>query len=93
MRQEMKRVVFIFTGAILGLTALHAGNVALSDDGSAAASVKLERLNWKQLQERLVNKNAKITMIDAWSTTCGPCKENFPTSSRCIINTQAKAWP
>ena len=30
------------------------------------------------LQERLVNKKVKYTIVDAWSTTCGPCKENFP---------------
>ena len=26
----------------------------------------------------LVNKKVKFTIVDAWSTTCGPCKENFP---------------
>ncbi len=42
-------------------------------------AVKLERLNWKQFQERLAaNKDIKYTLVDAWSTTCGPCKENFP---------------
>ena len=25
-----------------------------------------------------LNKNIKYTIVDAWSTTCGPCKENFP---------------
>ena len=46
---------------------------------ASATDVKLERLNWKQFQERLAaNKNIKYTIVDAWSTTCGPCKENFP---------------
>ena len=41
--------------------------------------VKLERLNWNQFQDRLAeNQKIKYTMVDAWSTTCGPCKENFP---------------
>lgn len=62
----------------LGLATFCASKVALSGDSGAPAEVKLERLNWKQLQERLVNKKVKLTMIDAWSTTCGPCKENFP---------------
>lgn len=24
------------------------------------------------------NRTAKLTMVDAWATWCGPCKENFP---------------
>jgi thiol-disulfide isomerase/thioredoxin len=44
-----------------------------------ANDVKLERLNWNQFQARLAaNKQIKYTVVDAWSTTCGPCKENFP---------------
>jgi thiol-disulfide isomerase/thioredoxin len=53
------------------------GGVARSDDGDS--KVKLERLNWSQFQARLrENKKIKYTLVDAWSTTCGPCKENFP---------------
>ncbi len=41
--------------------------------------MKLERLTWKQFQARLAaNKQIKYTVVDAWSTTCGPCMENFP---------------
>src|SRR5262249_18974466 len=43
-----------------------------------AGDVKLERLNWRELQKRLANPGVKFTIVDAWSTTCGPCKENFP---------------
>jgi thiol-disulfide isomerase/thioredoxin len=49
-----------------------------SEDRSAGSDVKLERLTWNQLKQRLVNPQAKYTIVDAWSTTCGPCKENFP---------------
>jgi thiol-disulfide isomerase/thioredoxin len=52
---------------------------AFSDDGATASKVKLERLTWKQLQARFIaGKGTKYTLVDAWSTTCGPCKENFP---------------
>jgi thiol-disulfide isomerase/thioredoxin len=61
-----------------GSVLLAHGNAATADDRDSADAVKLERLTWKQLQERLANKHVKYTMIDAWSTTCGPCKENFP---------------
>jgi len=48
-------------------------------DDSAAGVVKLERLTWPDFQKRLAsNKQAKWTLVDAWGTTCGPCKENFP---------------
>ena len=48
-------------------------------DDSAAGAVKLERLTWPEFQKRLAsNKQAKWTLVDAWGTTCGPCKENFP---------------
>jgi thiol-disulfide isomerase/thioredoxin len=66
--------------AALSLAAiLFDGKAVLADDQSAPRAVKLERLTWKQLQGRLTaNKEIKFTLVDAWSTTCGPCKENFP---------------
>jgi thiol-disulfide isomerase/thioredoxin len=64
---------------VIGLSVLGARNSAYSDETSATGEVKLERLNWKQFQERIAsNKQVKFTMVDAWSTTCGPCMENFP---------------
>lgn len=70
----------VFAAAIVtaGLAVVALQNTAWSDDGSSAATVKLDRLTWKQLQDRLVNSKVKYTIVDAWSTTCGPCKENFP---------------
>jgi thiol-disulfide isomerase/thioredoxin len=70
----------VFPVALLALTAvLYDQKAVFSDDSQAGTDVKLERLNWKQFQARLAaNKNIKYTLVDAWSTTCGPCKENFP---------------
>jgi thiol-disulfide isomerase/thioredoxin len=66
--------VFLATGLFLDL-----GGVARSDDTNSAGTVKLERLTWSQFQARLrENQKIKYTLVDAWSTTCGPCKENFP---------------
>ncbi|MGO9469141.1 MAG: TlpA family protein disulfide reductase [Isosphaeraceae bacterium] len=65
---------------VAGILATVGGDkLAVSDDSGAAGEVKLVRLTWKQLQERLAgDKTIKYTLVDAWSTTCGPCKENFP---------------
>ena len=64
---------------IAGGVVLAAGSAGRSDDGDSSGKVKLERLNWKELQTRLAeNQKIKYTLVDVWSTTCGPCKENFP---------------
>lgn len=69
-------------GAIVlaaGLAIIVGQKAALSQDDAAQREVKLLRLNWMQFQERLAaDKTIKYTLVDAWSTTCGPCKENFP---------------
>lgn len=49
-----------------------------AEDKASADGVKLERLTWSQLQQRLANPKVKYTIVDVWSTTCGPCKQNFP---------------
>ena len=52
--------------------------------GKPAASegegdVKLEKVNFDEFLARIAaDKTAKYTMVDAWATWCGPCKENFP---------------
>jgi thiol-disulfide isomerase/thioredoxin len=42
--------------------------------------VTLTPVKWDDYRARLAaNKSkARYTLVDAWSTTCGPCKENFP---------------
>ncbi|QEH36438.1 Thiol-disulfide oxidoreductase ResA [Aquisphaera giovannonii] len=61
------------------LLASHPGVSA--DEGAAApgSGVKLERLKWDAFRERLASaKSSRLTLVDAWATTCGPCKANFP---------------
>jgi len=77
----MKSLTFCFGSIILvvGLAIVGDSNTAYSDESGSTGEVKLERLNWKQFQERIAaNKQFKFTIVDAWSTTCGPCMENFP---------------
>ncbi|WP_337176326.1 TlpA disulfide reductase family protein [Paludisphaera sp.] len=48
--------------------------------GLAAEPIALQRLTWDQFQKHLASppEGTKFTVVDAWATTCGPCKENFP---------------
>src|SRR4051794_19242971 len=69
----------------LALAALSVGTfltVQLGVRGGDAPSrdaIKLEPLKWQQFLDRIAeNKDAKFTVVDAWSTTCVPCKANFP---------------
>jgi thiol-disulfide isomerase/thioredoxin len=70
----MAGIILLITGVAFVVT----GNPAVSRDDEGGRGIKLERLTWSQLQKRLANPNAKYTLVDAWSTTCAPCKENFP---------------
>ena len=43
-----------------------------------AEGVVLELVKFSEYSKRVVNKDAKLTMVDIWATFCAPCKENFP---------------
>lgn len=47
-------------------------------DSAAAADVSLVPVKFNEMLEKIAAKKAKLTMVDAWATWCGPCKENFP---------------
>lgn len=67
--------------ALLALLAT-VGAATADDDAKPAApeKVTLVPVKWDEFRARLAaNKaGARYTLVDAWSTTCGPCKENFP---------------
>jgi thiol-disulfide isomerase/thioredoxin len=51
-----------------------------SESASASAGdVRLVPIKFDDMLSAIAaNKGAKLTMVDAWATWCGPCKENFP---------------
>ena len=79
--------------ALVGVMLIAAEKNAFSEDQDSGKVVKLERLNWTQFQQRLANPKVKYTIVDAWSTTCGPCKENFPHVVEMHGSTARRAWP
>ena len=64
---------------LAGAVALGAWARLAPADDSAAGPTTLERLDWAHFQTRLKEfKGSKYTLVDAWASNCGPCKENFP---------------
>ncbi len=56
---------------------LRAGAPAKPDE----AAVEFKRMNYEEFQKFLATNpdgKVKYTLVDAWGTFCGPCKENFP---------------
>jgi thiol-disulfide isomerase/thioredoxin len=77
---SLRRYAAAATILAAGLIASTSHNATPARAGdSSEGAVKLERLSWSDFQKRLAsNKQAKWTLVDAWATNCGPCKENFP---------------
>ena len=67
---------------LAGLAALGfgaAGPRATLGDEKATTEVKLVPVKWKGYLEQVAShKDAKLIVVDAWASWCGPCMENFP---------------
>jgi len=71
------RLALLSLGCLAMLLA--SGLVSLATFAGEKQAIKLELLKWSEFQQRLASpKPAKYTLVDAWATTCAPCKENFP---------------
>ena len=67
--------------ALVGIAAL--GPVGLDapagEEKPSTAEVKLVPVKWKGYLEQVAShKKAKLIIVDAWATWCGPCMKNFP---------------
>jgi len=70
-------------GAGLALVgSLFAAGLEVASDRAMAApaetEVKLDTVKFDVMIKRIASKRAQLTVVDAWATWCGPCKENFP---------------
>jgi thiol-disulfide isomerase/thioredoxin len=57
-----------------------AGDSAASappEAASAAAPVELAILSFDEIQQRIADKQGKVVVLDAWSTSCPPCMKDF----------------
>lgn len=49
-----------------------------ADAVSESDVVTLTPISYDELRNRIAQDPARLVLVDVWSTTCGPCKENFP---------------
>lgn len=45
---------------------------------SEAGPVELQVLDYEGIQKLIASKKGKVVVVDCWSTSCGPCVEEFP---------------
>ena len=78
MKLKALLIASVVSFALIGLAA---ANAVLAANPAAKDAVTLERLNWDAFKAKLAKAKSeqfKYTVVDAWATNCGPCKENFP---------------
>ena len=47
-------------------------------EGSEASEVALSIMSWEEAQEQLASKKGRLIVLDLWSTSCVPCRREFP---------------
>ena len=80
--------------AIAGRRWLFVRGRPASDDSASGGDVKLERLNWNQLQEAPGQPSTSSTRsLMPGPRRAAPARRTSPTSSRCTGSTPTRAWP
>lgn len=65
--------VFLLGGLAVGFS----GQLS-AEKPAGKADVSVQILSWEQTQKLVAAHKGKIVVLDAWSTSCEPCKEEFP---------------
>jgi thiol-disulfide isomerase/thioredoxin len=65
---------------VVGTGPLENANSANAQSAPEEDKVTLEKVTYDAFLKRVAEnpKKPKFTLVDAWATWCGPCKENFP---------------
>jgi thiol-disulfide isomerase/thioredoxin len=61
------------------LLAVSAGcNTQPAADESTSPAVGVRLASWDETEQLIASHKGKVVVVDAWSTWCGPCVEEFP---------------
>jgi len=67
-----------FVSLVAALSVSGPSRTASGKEPAESAKVSVEVLNWEQTQKLVARHKGQIVVLDAWSTSCAPCKEEFP---------------
>ena len=64
--------------AVLFVFSISRPRALAGDEAASGSKVTLETLDWQQTLKRVASHKGQIVVLDAWSTSCEPCKKEFP---------------